>query len=195
MKHASIKRALFVALVVAALPLAAQADDLKYSFLQGGYQATDFDGLPNAHGWGASASGALGSNFQVFGGWARQDFNNSNASYDDWNLGAGFHTPINASTDFVTNVDYRRLNFHGDGGDMKVYSGEAGVRSALAPHFEGWVLAGYEDGHNIDGAVYGKLGGQYTFGKGESGRGWGLVGEAKFSKDMNTYFIGPRFTF
>jgi Ax21 family sulfation-dependent quorum factor len=185
-----MKRILLAALVSAALPLAAQAGDLSYSYLQGGYQATDIDGLPNAHGWGGAGSFALGPNFQLHGGWARQDFNNSNVSFDDWNLGGGFHNPINATTDLVANVDYRRLNINGFSGDIKTYSGEVGVRSALAPQFEGWALAGYEDGHNINGAVYGKLGAQYKFGK-----SWGLVGEAKFSKDINQYFIGPRISF
>ena len=190
-----MKRILLAALVIAALPLGAQAGDLSYSYLQGGYQATDIDGLPNAHGYGGTGSFALGPNFQLHGGWARQDFNSSNVSFDDWNLGGGFHNPINATTDFVANADYRRLNINGLSGDIKTWSGEVGVRSALAPQFEGWALAGYEDGKNINGAVYGKLGGQYKFGKNESGSGWGLVAEAKFSKDINQYFIGPRISF
>lgn len=185
-----MKRIFLAVLVTAALPLAAQASDLSYNNLQIGYQATNIDGAPNANGWGGAGSVALGSNFQLFGGWARQDFDHSNASFDDWNLGGGFHTSINATTDFVTNVDYRRLNINGFNGNIKTYSGEVGVRSALAPKFEGWALAGYEDGHNINGELYGKLGAQVKFGK-----GWGLVGEAKFSKDLATYFVGPRYSF
>lgn len=185
-----MKRILLAALAIVAIPLAAQAGDLNYNYVQGGYQATDIDGLPNAHGWGLNGSAALGSNFSVSGGWARQDFNSSNVSFNDWNLGGGFHNPINATTDLVANVDYRRIGSNALTSDIKTYSGEVGVRSALAPQFEGWALAGYEDGHNVNGSAYGKLGAQYKFAS-----NWGLVGEAKFSKDTNQYFIGPRISF
>ncbi len=190
-----MKRILLAVLVTAALPLAAHASDatasdLSYNYLQAGYQATNIDAAPNASGWGGKASFAVGPNFQLFGGWARQDFDHSNVSFDDWNIGGGFHKSVNATTDLVANVEYRRLNINGFSGDIKTYSGEVGVRSELAPKFEGWALAGYEDGHNINGELYGKLGAQVKFGK-----GWGLVGEAKFSKDITEYFIGPRFSF
>jgi Ax21 family sulfation-dependent quorum factor len=185
-----MKRILLAVLVTAALPLAAQAGDLSYSYLEGGYYATDINNLPNAHGWGGAGSVAVGENFNLSGGWARQDFDHSNVSFDDWHVGGGFHNPVNTTTDLVANAGYRNLSINGLSGDIKTYSGEVGVRSALAPQFEGWVLAGYEDGKNINGSFYGKLGGQYKIAK-----GWGLVGEAKFSKDINTYFVGPRFSF
>ena len=186
-----MKRSLLAALAIAALPLAAYADEpLSYSYVQGGYQATDFDNLPNVHGWGMSGSAALGSNFSINGGWARQDFDGTSVHANDWNIGGGFHNAINPTTDFVGNVGYRRIDPVGVGSAMKIYNGEVGVRSALAPQFEGWALAGYEDGHNVNGSAYGKLGGQYKFGK-----NWGLVGEAKFAKDYNQYFVGPRISF
>ena len=186
-----MKHILLAALAFAALPLAAHADEqLSYSYVQGGYLLSDFDALPDAHGWGLSGSAALGSNFHVFGGWARQDFDGTSFHSNDWNVGGGFHTPLNPTTDFVANVGYRRVDSIGLSNDLKIYNGEVGVRSALAPQFEGWALAGYEDGHNVNGSLYGKLGGQYKFGK-----NWGLVGEAKLSKDTNQYFVGPRISF
>ena len=186
-----MKRFLLAALAFAALPLAAQADEpLSWNYVQGGYQATDFDALPNAHGWGLSGSAALGSNFHITGGWTRQDFDGTSVHGNDWNLGGGFHNTIGANTDFVGNVGYRRIDSAGLTSDIKIYNGEVGVRSALAPTLEGWALAGYEDGHKVNGSAYGKLGAQYKFGK-----NWGLVGEAKFAKDYNQYFVGPRISF
>ena len=64
------------------------------------------------------------------------------------------------------------------------------MRSLLGSRVEGWALGGYEDGKNVNGEFYGKLGGQVKFSK-----NWGLVGEAKMSHDIKQYFVGPRFTF
>ncbi|HEY4556154.1 MAG TPA: Ax21 family protein, partial [Lysobacter sp.] len=70
------------------------------------------------------------------------------------------------------------------------YSVEAGVRGALAPNFEGYALAGYEDGRRYDGDFYGRVGAQVKFSP-----MWGLSGDVKFSDGDTQLFIGPRITF
>ncbi len=191
-----MKRILLAALATAILPLAAQAGDLSYSYLQGGYDYTNSDSGHNSHGWGGTGSVALGQNFQVFGGGSRVSHDHLDAISNVWNLGGGFHTAISDRTDFVADVDYRQATLEGRSGDARAYSGELGVRSALAPHFEGWAMAGYANshndnlGHNNSEKLFGKLGGQYKFDK-----NWGLVGVATVSHNGESYFVGPRFSF
>ena len=69
------------------------------------------------------------------------------------------------------------------------YAAEAGVRGSLATSFEGWALAGYEDGNDVDGQVYGRLGGQVKFNP-----QWGVVGDVKLVDGDTQFFVGPRLT-
>ena len=197
-RHVGMRLAL-AALIVAIVPFAAQAADLSYSYLQGGYQFGHNASGRDSHGWSGTAAAAIGNNFQIIGGYARTDRDNSyrfpNQSADTWSLGGGFHTGINANTDFVTHLDYKQASIDGVSRDLHTWSGEAGVRSALAPKVEGWVMAGYGDTHNPNTGnshdeFFGKLGGQYKFNK-----QWGLVADGKISHDDRSLFVGPRFSF
>jgi hypothetical protein len=64
------------------------------------------------------------------------------------------------------------------------------VRSALAPNFEGYAMAGYEDAEKVDGDFYGRVGAQVKF-----NQSWGITGDVKFSDDDTQYFVGPRLSF
>jgi len=195
-----MKRILLAALAVAVLPLAAQAGDLSYNYVQAGYGATHNDNSGrDSHGWSGSGSAALGEHFQVLGGLSRTNRDlpsNPNSNVNAWTLGAGFHTPISAKTDFVADVDYHQASVDGLSRDIKRYSGELGVRSAMAPQFEGWAMAGYTHAHDPNGdgrnngEVFGKLGGQYKFTK-----NWGLVAEGTLAENNRGIFIGPRISF
>jgi Ax21 family sulfation-dependent quorum factor len=186
-----MKKTLLALVAAAALPFAAHAGDLRYNYVEGGYAADHFNGLPNADGFGLNGSVGLGDDFSLFGGWSRQKFDNTGVHFNDWNAGVGFHHPLNDTTHLVANLGYRSLDTNaGGGGNVHSYTGEVGVRSQLGSNFEGWALGGYEDGKNVNGEFYGKLGGQVKFGK-----NWGLVGEAKMSHDQKEYFVGPRFSF
>jgi len=190
-----MKRILLAALAVAVLPLAAQAGDLSYTYLQAGYNASHNDNSGfDSHGWSGAGSVALGDHFQVLGSLSRID--RPNATVNGWGLGGGFHTPVSGSTDFVADVDYHQAHIDGVSRDGRRTSGELGVRSAMAPKFEGWALAGYTHANdaNIDGRnkgeVFGKLGGQYKFTK-----NWGLVAEGTLAQNDRGIFIGPRVSF
>ena len=134
-----MKRVLLAALAIAVLPLAAQAGDLSYNYLQAGYDYSHADkNGNNAHGWDATASAALGEHFQVFGGGATTTSDDSSNSRQSWTLGGGFHTPVGAQTDFVGDLAYHHGNIDGVSGHVNTYTGEVGVRSAMAPKVEGW---------------------------------------------------------
>jgi len=194
-----MKRILLAALAAAVLPLAAQAGDLSYNYVQAGYDAAHNDNSGrDSHGWTGDASFAIGEHFQVLGGYSHNNRDvpdNSSRTANSWRLGGGFHTPVSGNTDFVADVDYHQASVDGVSRDVKGYSAEGGVRSALAPRFEGWALAGYShihdpgDGRN-NGEAFGKLGGQYKFNK-----NWGLVAEGRLAENDRSIFIGPRISF
>jgi Ax21 family sulfation-dependent quorum factor len=198
-----MKRILLAVLAAAVFPLASQAADLSYTYVEGGYNYLHNDNAGHlGDNWGGSGSAAVGPNFFVFGGGSHTS--EPVESTNGWNVGGGFHNGISSTTDFVADVGYAHATVDGLSGDSKGYIGEVGVRSALAPHFEGWLMAGYENGHSdfsgLDSGVvssrtantfYGKAGGQYKFDK-----NWGLVAEARVgSRGNQSLFFGPRISF
>lgn len=192
-----MKRILLAALAAAAIPLSAQAGDLDYTFVQGGYY-NDFNSGADSHGWSGSGQFAVGQNFFLSGGAGRTEIDGQPNHFDGGQVGGGFHVPISAQTDFIGELQYGRETSSAVSGHATTYTGDVGVRSALAPHFEGWVKAGYtnasSDFGGVDegsrGRVFGNLGGEYKFNKNV-----GLVSEVTFVRDEQQVFVGPRINF
>lgn len=183
-----MKKSLFAMTLLAALPFAASAaDGVSYNYVEGGYVASKLDG-PDADGWGLNASGAIAPNFHLFGSYNTQEVDHSSFDIDNWRLGVGYNREIAPSADLVTRVAYER--FEVPGRDFNGYSVEVGVRGALVPRFEGYAMAGWEDGNDYDGDFYGRLGAQVKFSP-----SWGLSGDVKFADGDTQWFVGPRFTF
>jgi Ax21 family sulfation-dependent quorum factor len=196
-----MKRSLLALTLLAALPVltlsaaASAAEGVSYTYVEGGYLATDSD-FGDADGFAINGSGAIAPNFHLFGGYAGQktdDFNVGDVRFDgvdvdQWRAGIGYNHEISPRADLLTRVAYERAEVEGDNFDG--YSVEAGVRGALTSNLEGYALAGYEDGDDFDGDFYGRVGGQVKFNP-----TWGLSGDVKFADGDTQYFIGPRVTF
>ena len=73
--------------------------------------------------------------------------------------------------------------------DADGWSVEAGARGAFTSNFEGYALAGYQDGDQVDGDFYCRLGATVKF-----NQNWGVNGDVKFSDGDTAWFVGPRFT-
>lgn len=189
MNRSSALKLAALALMVAA-PLAASAQDarsgLSYNYVQGGYVRTNTDNA-DADGWGLGGSVAVHPNFHLFGNYSTQEVDHVNIDVDQWRLGAGYNRSISDRTDFVGTVAYEK--FDAGSADLEGYSLEAGVRSSLAPAFEGYALAGYEDGDQYDGDFYGRLGGTVKFNP-----NWGVNADVKIADGDTQWFVGPRFT-
>ena len=183
-----MKRHILAFALVAAMPFAASAaDGINYNYAQGGYVATRTD-AGNADGWGLGGSVAVHPNVHLFGNYAKQDIDNTNLDLDQWRAGVGFNTSISPKADFVANVAYEKYDL-GGGLDFDGYSAEAGVRGVLASQLEGYALLGYEDGNDLDGNAYGRLGATVKF-----NQTWGVNADVKFADGDTQYFIGPRLT-
>ena len=185
-----MKKSLLALTLLAAAPFAASAaEGVSYNYVEGGYTATNLsDGLPDADGWGAKGSVAIAPNFHLFGNYASQEIDNTSFDFDQLRLGVGYNREISPKADLVTRVAYEKF----DAGRLADYTGwsaEVGVRGALARNFEGYVMAGYEDGDNYDGEFYGRLGAQVKFNP-----NWGVSGDVKFVDGDTQWFVGPRFS-
>jgi Ax21 family sulfation-dependent quorum factor len=183
-----MKRTLLALALTAALPFAAQASDLSYTYIEGGYVGFNSDPF-DADGAGFNASAALGDKFHIFGGYAKSEFDRTNIDIDSWNVGFGYNHELSRNADLLARAGYEEADVDGFG-KADAWFTEVGVRGALSPSFEGWVLAGYEDGDGFDGEFYGKVGGLVKFNP-----TWGLSAEVKFIDGDQQYFVGPRISF
>lgn len=188
-----MKRSLIALTLLAALPFAASAaEGLSYNYVEGGYSATEIEDGGDADGWAINGSGAISENFHVFGGYNAQEAKDFDVDLDNWRLGLGYNRPIATNTDVLARIAYEKyeLDAFGFEDDTDGYSAEVGVRSALAPNFEGYALAGYEDGQEFDGDFYGRVGAQLKF-----NQNWGINGDVKFADGDAQWFVGPRLSF
>lgn len=192
--------------LLAVLPFAAAAQDsstLNYNYVEGGYLSSEGDGL-DLDGWKLKGSVALHPNWHVFGSYARQSYDNDFVDLDgelytlpdevleEARIGVGYNHALAEQTDLVARLAYQRYmvdTFIGDD-SFNSYSAEVGVRSAFGERFEGYALAGYQDGGDlIEGDFYGRLGAQVKF-----TQNWGLSGDVKFADGDAQWFVGPRFS-
>ena len=174
--------------LAAAVPFAASAaDGLSYTYVEGGYVATNTDG-GDADGWGLKGSAALTPNFHLFGEFANQDIKDASADFDQWRVGVGYNHQVSQHADLLTRVAYDNFDA-GNGLEVDGYSVEAGVRGAMTPMLEGSALAGYEDGDEFDGDFYGRLGAQLKL-----NRNWGVAADVKLADGDTQWFVGPRLT-
>ncbi len=174
--------------LILALPIAAQAEDLSYSYFEAGATRVDPDSYGAQNGYGFGGSGALTDNWHVFGNYRSYDVDVLGSSFDvdGWNLGFGYNMGINDSMDFFGRASYEKYEtnlFDGNGWGL-----QAGVRNAFTDNFEGGASLKYTDIEDSDNTSV-ELYGQYKFGT------WGIVGTLNFSDDGNELFIGPRISF
>lgn len=162
------KRIALLALALAAAPLAAPAEELSYSYIEGGYQRLDIDDIAEGNGGALNASLAITDKLHVFGGYSRHTEETTLAvdpafgelrldtDINLYRVGLGFNHSFNERLDLVVRGAYERAHADfaasddvgGSGsfdGKVEGYSAEAGVRSLLADRFEGWALVGYAD--------------------------------------------------
>jgi hypothetical protein len=89
MEKFMLKRSLIALALAAALPLSAQAGEINYTYLQGGYSAADLDG-GTFGGWGIKGSAAFSDMF--YGSATYNTGSNNGDNLDQWNVTVGAHT-------------------------------------------------------------------------------------------------------
>jgi len=209
-----MKKQIVLALALAAASLGANAGELSYSYVQGGYARTHIDNLGNGDGFGVDGSVAVSNNVHIFGGYTMQSASEDGIDVDlnSARLGVGFNTPINQRADFIARAAYERADVDVDvpgygsfDGNADGYSLEAGFRGQLSVDgdIEGWVLGGYakldsaevedislDTDSGDDDEFYGRAGLLFKFNP-----TWGVVAEGRFAQDANQVLVGIRASF
>lgn len=203
------------AALLAAAPLAASAEALSYTYVEGGWtqlQISQPGSNPKLDGGYIRGSFAITEQVNVFGGYSTvsktyhygDDFGYGPYSVKNTieqpELGIGYHMPISDRLDFTTDIAWMRINNEVEyknelvdvSADAHTNAGRAtlGVRGKPSRRTEAWLKAGYIDGSDMDGVWIGTLGGQINFTK-----TWGLVGEAQYFDDITQYSVGVRASF
>ena len=131
-----ILNAMVGTLLLAAAPIAAQAEDMSYSFIDLGYSELNFDGGPTGDGFGVRGSIGFAENFFGFADYQSLDF--SLGDLDIYSIGLGGRMEIAESVDLVGKVGYLKADVSSDGlsGDESGYLVSAGVRARPASQFE-----------------------------------------------------------
>lgn len=185
-----ILNAMVGTLLLAAAPIAAQAEDMSYSFIDLGYSELNFDGGPTGDGFGARGSIGFAENFFGFADYLSQDF--SGLDLDIYSIGLGGRLEIAESVDLVGKVGYLKADASAGGlsADDSGYLVSAGVRARPASQFEleGNVI--YRDlGNGADDTAV-AVGARYFFTD-----MFAVGAEYELSDDQDVWFAGIRLSF
>ena len=193
-----MKKHLALALALAALPAAATASELGYTYVEGGYAKThvneDLLDDPELDGAYLRGSFALNEQVYLYGGFDTTSGDVAGFDIDETitQLGVGYRFAVSERADLLGELAFVRDDFDVDGIDGSSNGGRVnvGIRGAMSPSFEGWLKAGYLDGGDFDGEFVGSLGGQFKIRE-----TWGIVVEAEFLDQTTFYRAGVRASF
>jgi Ax21 family sulfation-dependent quorum factor len=186
-----IVNAMVASLLVAAVPFAAQAEDMSYSYLDLNYVETDIDNGPTADGFGLRGSVAFAENYFVFGEYTNQDLRG--VDIDQFAVGLGGHLGLTETVDLVGRVGYVDAEVSAGGFSVSVdgYLVSAGLRGQVAEDFEleGHVIHRDLGDDGGDDTAF-SIGGRYFF----TDR-FALGAEYEIADDAKTILVGGRFSF
>jgi hypothetical protein len=128
---------LVAAAVLAAVPLAAQAADMSYTYLDGGLARVDLDGVSRTlDGFFLRGSVSLTDNLFLSGDYV--DVSKSGVDFEQYSVGLGGRFPLSDALDLTTRIAWVQA--------------EAGVR---APPFS---ARAKDDGFSVGAGLRGRLG-------------------------------------
>lgn len=186
-----IVKALLGSLMLAAVPLAAQAEGMSYSYIDLGYNEIDIDGAPTGDGFGVRGSVGFAENFFAFAEYSTFGFPGG-LDVDFYSVGLGGRLGVSDNVDLVGRAGYAKADASAGGlsADDDGYVVAAGVRAEVADGFEldGNVI--YTDfGSGADDTEL-AVGGRYFFTE-----NFAVGAEFRTGDDADTIFAGVRFAF
>jgi hypothetical protein len=189
-----MKRSLIALALAAALPLSAQATDLKYNYVEADYASTHaFD--TTADGYRLKGSVGFGEDFYGIGSYSRVSKNG--VDFNEGTLGLGYRHAISDKADWVSELSY--VNDEFDAGSLgntndNGYRIATGVRGMLGDKFEGNFNINYTDVNDFGNGVGAGVGGLFHIND-----MWGVAGGYDYSNrdnsDVNTWTLGVRASF
>jgi hypothetical protein len=192
-------------LALAALPLAAQADDMSYRYFQAGYMESDIDNTGDTgdlDGFATRGSIGFAENFFLFTEYSTQGVDGDDAEGNDLSIdfkqivvGLGGHYGLSENLDLVGRVGYADLtvDFDGFGIESPDESGfmvGGGLRGKIGEHveIEGGVV--YYDYNDALDEIGGEVLVRYHFND-----RWALAFEYQAIDELSTIMGGVRISF
>ena len=169
----------------------ASANDLSYSYIEGGVNYLDPDGLDSGYGFGVNGQFAFANRFFAWGAFSNADVDipNSNVEVDvqAFAIGAGYYHPVTENTDFVGRLGLSDVEV--GVADDDGYVASVAFRSQWTPErAEASVGAAYTDVGNGEASLF--VEGVYQF-----NNTIGLSSKLQFGEDGNAAFLGVRASF
>lgn len=192
-------------LALAALPLAAQADDMSYRYFQAGYMESDIDGTGDTgdlDGFATRGSIGFAENFFLFTEYSTQGVDGDDGEGNDLSIdikqivvGLGGHYGLSENLDLVGRAGYADItvDFDGFGIESPDESGfmvGGGLRGRIGEHveIEGGVV--YYDYNDVLDEIGGEVLVRYHFND-----RWALAFEYQAIDDLSTIMGGVRISF
>lgn len=171
----------------------ATAQDLSYSYVQGGYERVDLDVGGSVDGDGFNFGGAVqvAENWHILANYSSTDFD-FGIDFSQATIGAGYHNPISRNTDWFGELFFVRAEADGFGAsaDDSGIGARLGLRSMISPDFELFGAISHIDlddgvsGTGIGGGFWYTLSGNLAVGL-----------SASFDDDATAYGLGLRLYF
>lgn len=192
-------------LALAALPLAAQADDMSYRYFQAGYMESDIDNTGDTgdlDGFATRGSIGFAENFFLFTEYSTQGVDGDDGEGNDLSIdikqivvGLGGHYGLSENLDLVGRAGYADItvDFDGFGIESPDESGfmvGGGLRGRIGEHveIEGGVV--YYDYNDVLDEIGGEVLVRYHFND-----RWALAFEYQAIDDLSTIMGGVRISF
>lgn len=216
-----MKKRFALAALLAAAPFAVPAQELSYSYIEGGYNNLEFTQDSEADGPYVRGSLGIGENFHIFGGYTRLSGESLWASlsgghrdetdYDKADLGLGYHHGLSERLDAIAELSFvhqsiettrhtRPFAFVGPAPQPYSvrYPSESSNSTKLVGGLRGLVTDHFEAWAKGGYFGGGDIDGGVTAtlgGQWTFGQTWGVVGELEFADDTNEYRLGVRASF
>jgi hypothetical protein len=180
-------------LSLALLALPAFAGDLRYTYVEVGYQDIELDDFSvDGDGFSIRGSFELTEDWFMIVGYQAADFD-FGIDFDHAYLGAGYRVPINDRVDLFGAVAYLTADVSADGFDSIDEDGfglTVGVRGLVTEQLELAGSIGYSDlGDGVDGTAV-SAGALYSFTE-----VFALGIEIELDEELTAFGIGARFYF
>ena len=191
-----MKRVLAVA-ILAISPLAAQAGELRHTYVEGGVSRFSEDvpawAGPDLDYDGGYVRGAVGfgPNWYAFGSLHRGSDDDGGVFLEDrteTTLGLGYAHALGERTELIAELGAERRDL--DWADFDGARASTGVRAALGTRMEGWAKATYSDLDPGYSRFSGQAGALFKIDE-----TWGLTGDVDVRDEGTRYSLGVRASF
>ena len=169
------------------LPLAAQAANFDYSYIEGTLMSVDpAHGGSSLTGPGVDGSYALAPNVHAFAGYSHVSC--CSVSQNTFDVGAGWNTQLADQLGLYLDGEFLSVNHSGNGTDNG-WGATGGLRVWLMDRLE---LDGYVTHSDVNSNTENTLGARVLW---SFDKNWRFFAGASNNSDYNTFLIGARYAF